>query len=87
MSQYDETLTPAPPCGGSSGVGQSPYPLGQTEVAPPAPSAKDGTGHVGSWPFGGWHTEPHPQVDDHSNRDFDCHRGSGLYADPKPGSF
>ena len=89
MADYwDETLTPAPPCGGTSGVGQSPYPF--NDVADVAPKAPRGHAEgVGDSPYssGNWNTEVAPEAGKHDNKDFDMHRDGGLIAPCKPGSF
>jgi len=88
MSYWDETLTPAPPCGVGEGVGESPYPFNDIADVHPAPpsGAKDG---LGDSPFttGNWNTETFIAAGRHDNMDFDMHRGSGIEGQPKPGSF
>lgn len=87
MSYWDETLTPAPPCGIAEHVGESPYPFNDTaDVHPQTPCGDDG--HVGTSPYSAstWDTEPHIQADRHDGF-MDIHRGSGIVGTPKPGSF
>jgi hypothetical protein len=85
---WDETLTPAPPCGGTSGVGETPYPLpGDADVLPKAP--RGSAEGVGDSPYGEGRTDTEVLLPAgrHENTDFDMHRGSGLIADEKPGAF